>query len=103
MSAPAAIVVSKLFCPESTVIDYKKSWDEVKNLPKSSATNVFEVISEGSTSIAKCISAIICNLIGFVSIFYFLDALIRWLFILVGVNNAGSKVFLLNPFVLTYN
>lgn len=96
MSAPAAIVVSKLFYPESKDIDNKKKWDDIKNLPRSAAGNVFEVISEGATSIAKCISAIITNLIAFVSIFHFLDAIIQWLFILVGIKNAGFKVILKN-------
>lgn len=54
--------------------------------------NVFEAISSGAIEMIKPIGAILANLIAFVSIFAFLDAICVWLFSMLELENFGLAV-----------
>jgi nucleoside permease NupC len=58
--------------------------------------NVFDAISSGAIDMAGPIAAIVSNVIAFVSIFSFLDAICRWVFGMLLLKNfelAVSLVF----------
>ena len=56
--------------------------------------NVFDAISTGAIDMIGPIAAIVSNLIAFVSIFSFLDAICRWVFGMLLLKDFGLAVSL---------
>ncbi|XP_071178498.1 solute carrier family 28 member 3-like isoform X2 [Mytilus edulis] len=76
MSAPAALAVSKLGWPEKKKVD-GFSMDNISiNVGKES--NLMEAASAGATSTVKLIAYVVVNLIAFLAILSFVDAIISF-------------------------
>ncbi|RNA39663.1 solute carrier family 28 member 3 [Brachionus plicatilis] len=87
MSAPASLAIAKTLFPET-----KKThadWEAIRNVKTKKLNNVFEAISTGAIDMIKPIGAILANLIAFVSIFSFLDAVCMWFFGMLNLENFG--------------
>ncbi|XP_046567699.1 solute carrier family 28 member 3-like [Haliotis rubra] len=84
MSAPAALAISKLMCPEtertaSTSEDYNK-------MKKGQQRNLIEAASEGATTSIGLIANIIVNVIAFLALLAFVNATLTWFGNRVGVE-----------------
>ena len=54
--------------------------------------NIFEAISSGAVEMIHAVGAILANLIAFVAIFAFLDAVCVWFFGMLSLQNFGLAV-----------
>lgn len=87
MSAPASLAIAKTIFPETRKT--KADWNAIKNIKTKKVNNVFEAISTGAIEMIKPVGAIVANLIAFVSIFAFLDAICVWIFAFINLQNFG--------------
>uniref|UniRef100_A0A914V3Y3 Concentrative nucleoside transporter C-terminal domain-containing protein n=1 Tax=Plectus sambesii TaxID=2011161 RepID=A0A914V3Y3_9BILA len=74
MSAPAALAISKLFCPETEQSHLTKIED--LELAEGEESNALEAISNGAVMAVELVFAIIANLIVFLALLAFLDNII---------------------------
>ncbi|XP_012270178.1 solute carrier family 28 member 3 [Orussus abietinus] len=96
MSAPASLCYSKLFYPET-----EKSLTTFKNIPlqKSDDSGVLDAATKGALAGIPIVLGIIANIIAFVSVIAFMNSILSWLGVLVGVDGLTfefilSKVFM---------
>ncbi|XP_069110966.1 uncharacterized transporter HI_0519-like [Argopecten irradians] len=86
MSAPAALAMSKLICPETE--EGKSDPEKVYNMEQSPERNVIEAASNGASQSVKLIGNIAANLIAFIAVLEFINATLDWF---------GSRVGLEEP------
>ncbi|XP_021376259.1 solute carrier family 28 member 3-like [Mizuhopecten yessoensis] len=86
MSAPAALAMSKLICPETE--GSKSDPEKVYNMEASPERNVIEAASNGASQSIKLIANIAANLIAFIAVLEFINATLDWF---------GSRVGLEEP------
>ncbi|XP_041365473.1 solute carrier family 28 member 3-like [Gigantopelta aegis] len=84
MSAPAALAMSKLMCPETE--EPMISADDYGKMEDSEERNMIDAISKGATTSIKLIANIIVNVIAFLSLLAFVDATLTWFGEQVGVE-----------------
>ncbi|GCB72314.1 hypothetical protein scyTo_0006247 [Scyliorhinus torazame] len=77
MSAPAALAVSKLFWPETETPKISTKFN-IK-LDKSEATNIIEAACLGAFTSIALVANIAVNLIAFLALLAFLNAVLSWL------------------------
>nr|AKN21616.1 slc28a-1 [Schmidtea mediterranea] len=77
MSAPAALAVSKLMCPETK--KSKNTKKDLKYLPKSPYKNIVEATTAGASDSIPLVANIAVNLIAFVAILAFFNATLKWI------------------------
>ncbi|XP_064599264.1 sodium/nucleoside cotransporter 2-like [Liolophura sinensis] len=90
MSGPAALALSKLSFPE-TEQSQTKSKKDVK-LPRGQQRNVVEAASEGAANAVKLIAYIVVNIIAFLSILEFINAILTYLGNNVGIHNLSFQM-----------
>ncbi|XP_060073867.1 solute carrier family 28 member 3-like [Ylistrum balloti] len=86
MSAPAALAMSKLICPETE--GSKSDPKKVYNMEQGPERNVIEAASNGASQSIKLIANIAANLIAFIAVLEFVNATLDWF---------GSRVGLEEP------
>ncbi|KAM9330715.1 solute carrier family 28 member 3 [Gastrophryne carolinensis] len=77
MSAPAALAVSKLFWPETEPI--KINMQHGLKLDKGDARNILEAASQGASASIPLVANIAVNLMAFLSLLAFCNAVLSWL------------------------
>ena len=82
MSAPAALAMSKLMCPEVEESDLDR--DEI-HMEKTDEKNIFEAIAVGASMSIGLVASIVVMLIAFISFLACADAILGWLGSMVGV------------------
>ncbi|XP_025093354.1 solute carrier family 28 member 3-like [Pomacea canaliculata] len=84
MSAPAALAISKLTCPETEVnkIDEK----EVYKMEAGSSHNVIEAASSGASTAIQLVANVAVNVMAFLAILEFFNATLVWFGDRVGVD-----------------
>ncbi|XP_067649042.1 solute carrier family 28 member 3-like [Haliotis asinina] len=90
MSAPAALAITKLMCPET-----KKSYfrDGVKmNLGMEKHRNVLSALSAGAVDSVKIIANIIASMIAFVAVLEFVDQTLEWFGSQAGVHGLTFRL-----------
>ncbi|KAM4807981.1 solute carrier family 28 member 3 [Rhinophrynus dorsalis] len=76
MSAPAALAVSKLFWPETEPIKINMAG---LKLDKGDARNILEAASQGASAAIPLVANIAVNLMAFLSLLAFCNAVLSWL------------------------
>ncbi|XP_014668607.1 PREDICTED: solute carrier family 28 member 3-like [Priapulus caudatus] len=82
MSAPAALAVSKLLCPETKRSKTKTIADV--QIPRPRDRNIVEAASNGASQSTKIVASIAVNLLAFLSILKMINAILAWLGGMVG-------------------
>ncbi|KAM4708602.1 solute carrier family 28 member 3 [Discoglossus pictus] len=77
MSAPAALAVAKLFWPETETI--RVNMKNGLQLEKGDAKNILEAASQGASSSIPLVANIAVNLMAFLSLLAFFNAVLSWL------------------------
>ncbi|KAM8960580.1 solute carrier family 28 member 3 [Pelodytes ibericus] len=77
MSAPAALAVAKLFWPETEPI--KVNMKSGLKLEKGDARNILEAASQGASASIPLVANIAVNLMAFLSLLAFFNAVLSWL------------------------
>ncbi|XP_059151422.1 solute carrier family 28 member 3-like [Physella acuta] len=86
ISAPAALAISKLVCPETEPVNFE-SQNDVRMTDKSSSNrNSLSVCSEGAVAGLKVVGAVMANMMVFVSILKFIDAILGWFALRAGIR-----------------
>lgn len=91
ISAPAAIAISKLSWPETETSYYKTT--EAIEVEKSSEKSVVEAMANGAKQAAKGVTAIILQIIAFMSLLDFLDTTIGWFGRRIGIKLSVQIIF----------
>lgn len=96
MAAPAALCFAKLFYPETE--ESKTNADNIQ-LEKSTDSSILDAASNGAQAAIGLILGICANIVAFVSFVAFLNAVVSWLFILIGYDGITfewifSKLFI---------
>ncbi|XP_067649969.1 uncharacterized transporter YutK-like [Haliotis asinina] len=89
-SAPAALAVSKLSCPETRMS--RSSKEDYYRLEAGKASNMIEAISNGASISVKVIANIVVNVIAFLSVVKCLNVTLAWLGARVGVTNLSFQL-----------
>ncbi|XP_049433819.1 solute carrier family 28 member 3-like isoform X3 [Epinephelus fuscoguttatus] len=77
MSAPASLAIAKMFWPETETPSVSTSDD--LQLDHGDSKNVFEAASQGASSAVGLVANIVTNLIAFMALLAFLNAVLAWL------------------------
>ncbi|XP_075067160.1 solute carrier family 28 member 3 [Mixophyes fleayi] len=77
MSAPAALAVAKLFWPETEPV--KVNMQHGLKLDKGDARNILEAASQGASASIPLVANIAVNLMAFLSLLAFFNAVLSWL------------------------
>ncbi|XP_059193504.1 solute carrier family 28 member 3-like [Centropristis striata] len=77
MSAPASLAVAKMFWPETETPNVSPSHD--LQLDKGESKNVLEAASQGASSAVELVANIVVNLIAFLALLAFFNAVLSWL------------------------
>ncbi|XP_071943638.1 solute carrier family 28 member 3-like [Antedon mediterranea] len=85
MSAPAALAIAKLFWPETE--ESKMVTVEQVKIPKGEERNIVEAASVGASTAVSLVANIAANLIAFLAILAFFNAMLTWLGGLVGIED----------------
>ncbi|XP_021935127.1 solute carrier family 28 member 3-like isoform X2 [Zootermopsis nevadensis] len=88
MSAPAALCYSKLLYPET---EESKNKAENITLEKGDEYGVLDAATKGTMTALQLVLAIIANIIGFLSFITFVNGVLSWLGILVGIEGLTSE------------
>ncbi|XP_022613332.1 solute carrier family 28 member 3 [Seriola dumerili] len=78
LSAPASLAIAKTFWPETETPKVTSSDRDLK-MGKGESTNVLEVASQGASSAVGLVANIVVNLISFLALLSFFDAVLSWL------------------------
>uniref|UniRef100_A0A3Q4BDW1 Sodium/nucleoside cotransporter n=1 Tax=Mola mola TaxID=94237 RepID=A0A3Q4BDW1_MOLML len=74
MSAPASLAIAKMFWPETET----SSLTDNQDLKIDRSTNILEAASQGATSAVGLVATIVANLIAFMALLAFFDAVLSW-------------------------
>ncbi|XP_039226195.1 uncharacterized transporter YutK isoform X2 [Drosophila yakuba] len=102
MAAPGSLAFAKLFYPE-TEESLTRS-DNIK-LERSTDTSILDAAAAGAAAALLIVLGIVSNIIAFLAIVFFLDAVTEWTFELIGLNNITllyilSQIFIPIVFVM---
>jgi pyrimidine nucleoside transport protein len=103
MNAPAALVFSKLVCPEVEVDDEKKEKEIDHSANKSECRNVFEAAAKGASDSIMFVANVAANLVAFISLVAMINFILGWLGGNVGFPNFTLQVinsYLFYPLVI---
>jgi len=92
MSAPGSLACSKLLYPETENSQLKNVED--LELPQGEENNALECISNGAIAAVEIVMAILANLIVFLALLAFLDAVIGYSGELIGYSEWSLELFL---------
>ncbi|XP_058831562.1 sodium/nucleoside cotransporter 1 [Topomyia yanbarensis] len=84
MAAPAALCFSKIVYPE---MEESKTRSDNIQMEKSTDSSVLDAASNGASIATALVLGIIANLIAFVSFIAFLNGILSWLGLLVGIED----------------
>ncbi|XP_067650598.1 solute carrier family 28 member 3-like [Haliotis asinina] len=84
MSAPAALAISKLMCPEIEVTT--ASTDDFGKMKTGNASNLIEAASDGASTSIRLIANIVVNVIAFLALLAFVNATLIWFGDRIGVE-----------------
>ncbi|XP_033101705.1 solute carrier family 28 member 3-like isoform X2 [Anneissia japonica] len=90
MAAPAALALSKLFYPETE--ESQSLTVEQVTLPKGKERNVIEAASSGASNAVGLVANIAVNLIAFLALLAFLNALLGYLGSRVGIEGLSFEM-----------
>ncbi|XP_067650596.1 solute carrier family 28 member 3-like [Haliotis asinina] len=85
MSAPAALAISKLMCPETERTT--SSSDDYNKMKKGEQRNLIEAASDGASMSITLIANIVVNVIAFLALLAFVNATLTWFGNRVGVED----------------
>uniref|UniRef100_A0A182MDH2 Sodium/nucleoside cotransporter n=1 Tax=Anopheles culicifacies TaxID=139723 RepID=A0A182MDH2_9DIPT len=88
ISAPAVLCVAKIIYPE---VETSKTTSENIVIAKSTDSSVIDAACNGASSASSLIMGIIANLIAFVSFVAFVNGVLAWLGMLVGVEDVSLE------------
>lgn len=88
MSAPAALAISKIVFPETEKKEVKK---DAKPLEMEKCSNALEAFSVGASESIPLIANIIANLIAFLALISFLNEVVTYLLLKVGVEDINFE------------
>ncbi|XP_049289382.1 solute carrier family 28 member 3-like [Anopheles funestus] len=88
ISAPAVLCVAKIIYPE---VETSKTTSENISIAKSTDSSVIDAACNGASSGTSLILGIIANLIAFVSFVAFVNGVLAWLGMLVGVDGLSLE------------
>ncbi|XP_041367546.1 solute carrier family 28 member 3-like [Gigantopelta aegis] len=90
MSAPAALAMSKLFCPatEKTEVDEQA----VYKMQKGSHRNVIEAASDGASTAIKLVANVAVNVMAFLAILAFVNGTLTWFGDRVGIEGLSFEL-----------
>ncbi|CAL8129406.1 unnamed protein product [Orchesella dallaii] len=103
MAAPAALAMSKLICPETQVT--KTSAKDIAAMNTKSSGNALDAAAQGASQGFVLIGNILASLIAVIAFVAFLNSIIAWFGILVGLEELSfekilGKVFIPIAFIL---
>ncbi|GAA6223197.1 solute carrier family 28 member 3, partial [Lates japonicus] len=78
MSAPASLAIAKTFWPETKTSNVTTSGNDLK-MQKGQSKNVLEAASQGASCAVGLVANIVANLISFLALLAFFDAVLSWL------------------------
>ncbi|XP_005094311.1 solute carrier family 28 member 3-like [Aplysia californica] len=87
ISAPAALAVSKLVCPETREVDLDSQRNVRMRDENSDQKNVVHACSDGASFSIKLVASIMVNMMAFVSAMNLVDHLLVWLGERAGIEN----------------
>uniref|UniRef100_A0A182QQ80 Sodium/nucleoside cotransporter n=1 Tax=Anopheles farauti TaxID=69004 RepID=A0A182QQ80_9DIPT len=90
ISAPAVLCVAKIIYPET---EHSKTSSDNIQVEKSTDSSIVDAACNGASSATPLILGIIANLIAFVSFVAFLNGLLAWCGMLVGLDNLSLEWF----------
>ncbi|XP_052896214.1 solute carrier family 28 member 3-like [Anopheles moucheti] len=88
ISAPAVLCVSKIIYPE---VETSKTTSDNITIAKSTDSSVIDAACNGASAASTLILGIIANLIAFVSFVAFVNGMLTWLGMLVGVEGVSLE------------
>ncbi|XP_077999827.1 solute carrier family 28 member 3-like [Glandiceps talaboti] len=92
MSAPAALAISKLFYPEIEHSNYMSQEQVLKKMDIKKERNVIEAASNGASTAVSLVANIAANLIAFIALLAFVNAVLGWLGGMVGYPELSFEV-----------
>ncbi|XP_070579751.1 solute carrier family 28 member 3-like isoform X2 [Ptychodera flava] len=92
MSAPAALAIAKLFYPEIEHSNYMSQEQVIKRMEKENQRNVIEAASSGASTAVSLVGNIAANLIAFIALLEFLNAVLSWLGGMVGYEELSFEL-----------
>ncbi|XP_046369656.2 solute carrier family 28 member 3-like [Haliotis rufescens] len=101
MSAPAALAISKLMCPETEVTI--SSSEDYNKMKKGQQRNLIEAASEGASTSIGLIANIVVNVMAFLALLAFVNATLTWFGDRVGIEGLTFELicsYLLYPVAL---
>ncbi|XP_016968340.1 sodium/nucleoside cotransporter 1 isoform X2 [Drosophila biarmipes] len=96
MAAPGSLAFSKLFYPET---EESLTRSDNIQLEKSEDTSILDAAASGAAAALMIVLGIVSNIIAFLAILFFLNALTEWTFELVGLKNITLLFLLSQAFV----
>ncbi|XP_043067046.2 uncharacterized transporter YutK [Drosophila bipectinata] len=84
MAAPSALAYSKLFYPETE--ESQTRADNIK-LAKSEDTSILDAAASGAQNAMLIVLGIVANIIAFLALVYFFNAVIQWAFELLDISD----------------
>ncbi|XP_050072867.1 solute carrier family 28 member 3-like [Anopheles maculipalpis] len=90
ISAPAVLCVAKIIYPE---VEESKTTSKNINIAKSTDSSLVDAACNGASSAISLILGIIANLIAFVSFVAFMNGVLAWLGMLVGLEGVSLEWF----------
>ncbi|XP_047396799.1 sodium/nucleoside cotransporter 2 [Sciurus carolinensis] len=100
MAAPCALALSKLVYPEVEESKFKN--DEGMKLSRGKERNILEAASNGATDAIGLVANVAANLIAFLAVLAFINAVLSWLGELVDIHGLTFQVicsYVLRPMV----
>ncbi|XP_004709575.1 sodium/nucleoside cotransporter 2 [Echinops telfairi] len=100
MAAPCALALSKLVYPEVEESKFKSK--EGIKLPRGKENNILEAASNGATDAIGLVANVAANLIAFLAVLAFINAVLAWLGELVDIQGLSFQVicsYILRPMV----
>nr|XP_002734465.1 PREDICTED: solute carrier family 28 member 3-like [Saccoglossus kowalevskii] len=85
MSAPAALAISKLFYPEIEHSEYMTQEQVLRKMDLTKERNAIEAASNGASTAVSLVANIGANLIAFIALLAFTNALLGWFGGMVGI------------------
>ncbi|EEB12058.1 sodium/nucleoside cotransporter, putative [Pediculus humanus corporis] len=96
MSAPASLSFSKLFYPETNV---SKTCLNKLVLEKEDASNGLDAATRGAISAISMVLGIVANIIAVLSFVAFIDGVLMWLGLVIGIEELSLKLILGKIFI----
>ncbi|XP_037717280.1 uncharacterized transporter YutK isoform X2 [Drosophila subpulchrella] len=96
MAAPGSLAFSKLFYPET---EESLTRSDNIQLEKSPDSSILDAAASGAAAALMIVLGIVSNIIAFLAVMFFLNALTEWTFELIGLKNITLLFLLAQVFV----